>query len=59
MDALSTELRIGPDLLAAHVLNEEPGSSTAGPLLILHKLDLLFEAVECITAHLCIGHPRN
>ena len=59
MDALSTELRIGHDLLAAHVLNEEPGSSTACPLLILHKLDLLFEAVECITAHLCIVHPRN
>ena len=59
MDALSTELRIEPDLLAAHVLNEEPGSSTAGPLLILHKLDLLFEAVECITAYLYIGHPRN
>ena len=59
MDALSTELRIGHDLLAAHVLNQEPGSSTAGPSLILYELDLLFEAVECITAHLCIGHPRN
>ena len=54
MDALSTELRIGHDLIAAHVLNEEPGSSTAGPLLILHKLDLFFEAAECLTAHLRI-----